>query len=361
MPLYKFIWSILIGIFLSSCSMFANEPTYSLQQPLIKTESIVAMPLATYNARLAYIAEGNGGLFLCMVESNSQLSRCKITGVTTGGSIPKWLPNNIAFHKINGVEYAYVASNASVFMCNVNLDNNLSNCHTTGSQTNNEELNWLPTELKFAVIGNTTYAYITAVKRVYLCKINSDGNLSNCVTTGSNVMQQVMFWLPNGITFNRLNGHSYAYIAGAKNLFQCQIDGGGNLINCHQTGVDSATSKIRWHPNNVTFARQGSGFYAYVADPNHLYQCNVDNDGGLLNCNPTGTDSSGSYPHWLANNVVFNFAGSKKYAYVVGVYNAYLCEVGNTNAGALSNCVVTGSSTNGTVLTWNPSNITLKE
>lgn len=361
MHLLRYILSFIFLILLSGCGIFSEDqvpvpaPVQAPFRPLVQEPS-----LETHNAKLAYVAEGNGKILLCNIESDSQLSGCTETGTANDGNVPTWIPDNVAFHTYNGVTHAYVASNTSVFVCDIATNNSLVNCRTTGNLSNNTPVSWLPTELKFNIESGVTYAYVTGVKTVYHCSIMGDGSLGDCALTGSGAANKPMSWLPNGIDFNKINGHDYAYVSVSKYLFQCQVESNADLVNCHQTGVDSATTKLHWHPSNTTFSHQGAGFYAYVADPNHLYQCNVDNNGNLLNCNAAGTDNTGHTIHWLANNVTFNFMGQQKYAYVVGVYGVYLCNVSGFN-GALSNCALTGRAADGSPLKWNPNSITLRE
>lgn len=358
--------------------MSSDVPNSSKQSiPAVK---LPAAPLSdlveTHNAQIAYIAEGNGKLYLCHVESrNNQLSGCSVTGFESDGainnsvanfvansavnsadnSVVEWSPEDIEFYTINGIKYAYIASNTTIFMCTV-FGNNLVNCHSTGNNYT-RELNWLPNGLKFINESGITYAYVTAFKAVYKCGLENDGNLKDCKVTGTSLLNKPIKWLPNSITFKQINGHEYAYIAASKGLFQCRLGLNGVLENCHQTGVSSTATKIQWHPLSVAFTQQDGGFFVYVADPNHLYVCNVNDKGELLNCTATGLDRSGRFVYWLARNVTFNFVNDKKYAYVVGVYNIYVCDA--NRSGHFTNCSIADGLIPKTQLKWNPNSIAL--
>ena len=359
MWLYRLI--VLINITLAGCSMLGEPaPVASTITNNSIQQAVPATREETHRARLAYIAEGNGRLFMCNIES-THLVNCMITGSTSESVPPSWLPDDVAFYSTaNNINYAYVTSNASIFACGLANDS-LVNCHTTGSGANQNHMEWLPTELKLVTESEVTWAFIAGVKNIYRCRIGNNGDLNDCAVTGTSDSGKVMNWLPNGITFNRLNTQDYAYIAASRQLYRCTLASNGDLINCHTTGIDSTTAKIHWHPNSTAFATQGSGFYAYIADPSYLYQCNVNESGELLNCNPTGLDSSGHYLHWLANNVAFNFTSdNKKYAYVVGVYNIYVCNVGENGAGNITNCTPTGLNPQSQLVEWNPNSIILR-
>ncbi len=357
--IYKFIYLGII-VCLSSCSMMdAEQVPVPVPQPVASAVVVSPAPAAStpnsHNARAAYVAEGNGRLYLCSIANDNKLVNCAITGMTTKNTAPAWLPDSVALHTINGSKYAYIASNSSVFICSIAADNELTNCHTTGSDGNRRDMEWLPTDLKINSKGSVPYAYITGVKGVYQCAIASDGSLNKCVSTGFSVLHKPMIWVTNAINFNQLNGHTYAYIAGSKRLYQCDLAPDGSLINCHPTGTDAKSTKIRWHPGDISFSKESGGFYAYIADPSRMYQCNVDAKGGIINCTAGGLDINNL--HWLPNNIVFNIAGIKKYAYVIGVYNIFVCNVGTY--GALTGCVMTGTTPAGATIQWNPNNITL--
>lgn len=346
---------LIMFVFLGGCALFDTEQVpVPAPAPIVKP---VVPSIDTHQGKLAYIAEGNGHLYICSIASDNKLINCATTGSTRESTAPSWLPDNIAFHTIGQTKIAYVASNSNVFICNVSATNGLVDCHITGYDMNQRTMEWLPTDLKLHSESMGTFAYVTGVKSVYMCAIANDGSLVKCNSTGFSLAHRPMNWVTNGITFNQVNGHSYAYVAGSKRLYLCEIGENSNLINCHPTGTDSKMAKIQWHPSNISFSNQGTNYYAYVADPSRLYQCSIDPSGGIINCNITGPDKNNM--HWLPNNIVFNIVGNKKYAYVVGVYNVFLCNV--DQSGGLSECNVTGTSASGTNMQWNPNNMTIRE
>ncbi len=360
--MYIGIVGLIISFYLTGCSILF-EPTALNITPVeskpMEAESSISNKLTDmHNAKLAYIAEGNGHVFICSIESTNQLVDCKTTGYTANGSIVNWLPDDVAFNTINNINYAYIVSNEDIFICTL-VANALTNCHTTGKTAAQNEVEWLPNSIKFINESEAAQAYITGFKTVYHCMVGSDGNLNNCRLTGINTTLKELNWLPNGISVQQINKHDYAYIASSKSLFQCQIGENADLINCHSTGIDSHNTKMHWHPSNIVFTQQWNGFFAYVADPNHLYVCNVNDNGEIINCTATGLDKQGQFIHWLANNVVFNYVNNKKYAYVSGIYGIYLCSA-NDN-GHLTQCSITGDSSFGAELKWNPTSIILHQ
>ena len=351
----------LVFAFFGGCSLFNPppvEPVTDLAKPIPK---LAALQLETQSATVAYIADGNGSLYLCAVNTTNKLINCKTTGKTEDGVKPNWLPNYVTFNTKNGITSAYVVSAESIYICGIAADKNLINCRNTGSVDKyNDMLKWLPTNLSFNnESAINTYAYVAGVSTVYQCNIGDNGSLTNCIGTGKSAGKKMaMHWLPNGIAFNRMGQSTYAYVAASSKLFQCSVDGDGGLIDCHKTGQTTTKTSIIWHPNDLAFTRQGGGFYAYIADPYHVYVCNVSNEGELTNCTQTGSAKDGIALNWLPNSIVFNLNSGTKYAYVVGVYNIYLCNAG-TN-GLLFNCEVAATDSNGKALDWSPKNIWLR-
>lgn len=360
--MYIWIIGLIISFYLTGCGVLSDPVAPNV--PSAESHAMEVLPSILnnltdmHNAKFAYIAEGNGHVFICSIESTNQLGDCKTTGSSANGSMVNWLPDDVAFYTMNNINYAYVVSNDEIFICSL-VANALANCHTTGKTATQNEVEWLPNSIKFINESGITYAYISGFKTVYHCMVGGDGNLNDCQATGVDVDLKELNWLPNIISFQQISGHDYAYIASSKSIFQCQVGDGADLIKCHSTGSDSRNTKMRWHPSNIVFTRQWGGFFAYVADPNHLYVCNVNDNGEIINCTATGLNMQGQFIHWLANGMAFNYANNKKYAYVSGVYGIYLCNA-NDN-GHLTQCSLTGDSSFGAELKWNPNSIILRQ
>ncbi len=318
-----------------------------------------ALKLDTQSANAAYVAEGNGRLYLCTIDSTNKLTRCNLTGTTEYGAKISWLPNNVMINAVNGVSYAYIISAEDIFICSIAQDKNLTNCHSTGSSNKlGEPLKWLPTDIEFQSEGPIDVAYITGVRTVYKCSVDSNGGLVNCDSTGNAKPLKPMHWLPNGLAINRIGSNTYAYIAASNLVYECLLDSSGSLTNCSKTGVSTAKASMNWHPNDIVFTAQGSGFYGYVADPYSMYVCNVDaSNGELLNCIKTGSGKDGFAMNWLPNTLVFNRTTTGKLAYVVGVYNVFLCDAKNN--GTLTNCQISAFDSHGKEMVWNPKSIYL--
>lgn len=352
---------ISLAFFIQGCSLFNPapvEPVPDLPKPAPK---LPPLQLDAHSAGVAYIADGNGSLYLCNVDITNKLTNCKTTGKTEDGLKLSWLPNYVTFNTKNGITSAYVVSAESIYICGIAADKNLINCRNTGSVDKyNDMVKWLPTNLSFNnESAINTYAYVAGVTTVYRCNISDNGSLTSCAATGKSLGKKVaMHWLPNGIAFNRMGQNTYAYVAASSKLFQCSVNSEGELIDCHKTGQTATKRNITWHPNDLTFTPQGGGFYSYVADPYYVYVCNVTDEGGLSSCTQTGSAKGGAALNWLPNSIAFNLNLSAKYAYVVGVYNIYVCDAA-TN-GLLSNCEVAATDSNGKALNWSPKNIWLR-
>lgn len=363
MRILVIIFSVLI---MSACSTFGNKDTSEtpvINAPITPIKSILVesknpeSAIQTPRANFAYIADTNGRLLLCKVAPDNGLNNCTSTGLTPTGRVPNWLPNSIDIHVTNNIRYAYIASNSSMYKCNLNNDNTLVNCVDTGTFNNQKNMSWLPTDIVFSSDDINAYAYISAVKSVYRCSIVSNGDLVNCATTGYGLDNQAMSWVSNSITFNHSESKDYAYVAGAKHLYKCDLSGSSELINCATTGTDAKLSNIKWHPKAISFSREAWGYYAYVSDPSKMYECNVYRDGSITNCNASGLYKNNS--HWLPDDIDFSQVGNNKYAYVAGIYGVFMCSVGKY--GALTNCNETGFDPKGSKLKWNPKSIQLIE
>ena len=212
-----------LTLWLSGCSVlgFEPDPVAPLAEesaPVIKLPPLIS---DAKSARTAYVAEGNGRLYMCALDGSNNLTNCSVTGTTEQGIKPAWLPNYITFDTQNGIDYAYVVSAQNIFVCNLAADKNLINCHTTGSVDQySSTVKWLPTNIRFAAEIAATYAYVTGVSTVYRCGLDSQGGLTGCHATGTGKAKNPMHWLPNGIALNRSGQSTYAYVTSSNRLYQ---------------------------------------------------------------------------------------------------------------------------------------------
>ena len=358
----------LLALILSACSALdsiVNSEPEVVQTPvtiLVESGAVVSSNpepvIQATRAQFAYISDSNGRVLLCNIALDNGLDHCKSTGLTPVNNEVSWLPDGFTIHTVGNIRYAYIASNSSMFKCTLNTDNSLIDCVNTGTDSNQKKMSWLPNDVVFNSTESNSHAYISAVKSIYKCSIDKNGDLVDCNTTGYGLGNQAMSWVANSVTFNHSDSKEYAYVSGAVRLYKCELSSKeDDLINCAPTGTDAKLSKIKWHPKAINFSREKAGYYAYVSDPSKMYECNVDGAGGITNCNAGGLYKNNS--HWQPENVRFTQIDNTKYAYVVGIYSVFLCGVGKY--GALVNCNETGLDTRGSKLQWNPKSIYLIE
>ncbi|MCX8515127.1 MAG: hypothetical protein ORN24_06115 [Burkholderiales bacterium] len=361
-------FSLISLLFLSGCSNFFTQAPHAITASPAPAPTIVAANAPVVhvdytkivaNPNYAFITDGNAKLFKCEIASDKQLINCAIVGKDAAGQAMQWSPNDIEFSTVNQQPIAYIVGTNNVYKCEL-VDYALVNCHATGFNAQDQLMNWVPFDLKIIKFNQQMYAYIATLGNIYRCNVNSQHELEQCASNGTSSTGKKQYWLPTGITFSQINNRLYAYIAATTQIFKCQISTNANLIGCNTTGTNYNKQVFTWHPNHITFSPQGPGYYAYISDHSYLYQCNVNNQGELLNCTPTGFNSQGQFSQWLANDITFSQnSQQQKTAYVVGIYSVFVCDVGAINPGGISNCSITGYNAKGKTINWNPNSVTL--
>jgi hypothetical protein len=196
--------------FFTSCSTNTN----------ISSPAPYGIDFATVGGvQYAYIAdaglggEGNyGQVYRCTVNAqggsdNGSLQACIATLAIP--HIPNWIPYGIDFATINGAQYAYIAdngtstSNGHVYQCHLNMDNTqpdengtFTSCTAQSNPTNG----WNPSDIAFATLNGTQYAYVTSYisstsGNAYWCTLD---NAFNCTATPSSSPSP---WAPTSIAF----------------------------------------------------------------------------------------------------------------------------------------------------------------
>ena len=221
--------------------------------------------------------------------------------------------------------YVYVANGGAgnVSYCIRNTNGSLTGCQATASGTYNF--------LQGITINSAlTYLYLTDGRNIFICSVESNGNLASCNTTGGGFS----FDTPVAVTLNPSN--TYAYIAentaGPNNIISCDVNtSNGELQNC----VTNAFSGVQ----PLGLAVNPADTYLYVVDFNHAFYCPINNTNGKINtCVQTGSFPAFSGPY----NIAINPAGT--YAYVTlntGGTGVDYCQI-NGDA-SLSGCTGTGS------------------
>lgn len=96
---------------------------------------------------------------------------------------PEWDPQYVTFASVNGIQYAYIASNnglnGNVFKCSLYTNGTFNTCKITLPSKF-----WLPTSIAFTYFSGTQYAYVTDLNSgLYQCSLNPNGTLKTCKST----------------------------------------------------------------------------------------------------------------------------------------------------------------------------------
>lgn len=289
----------------------------------------------------------NGTLHACsQTPSNNQL----------------WEPFATSLGTFNGTQYSYVADNFNnrIAQCLVNTDSGSFGSNPCSSVNAGIQFNTSPTGIALATVQGVPYAYVSdnVGGDVYLCTIDAfTGGFTMCTPTPTFPPS----WRPFSLAVAIVNGAQYAYVAGGlfdHNVYQCQIDVNGTLINpCNVTPSGAPTGN--WNPDTLTFATVNNIQYAYVAsDLQDVYQCTLGSDGSFTAC---ALASGGGIP-WDPRGISFGTVNNIQYAYVADINgNLYRCTLYATNDstnGTFQNCTITTPSAGPTPL-WSPRAVTL--
>ena len=275
-------------------------------------------------------------IFRCTMNHDGTINACD-AATGTGGTPPNWTPYALEFATINSVTYAYSAQVStfpgSVFKCAVNTDGSFSNCANTPLT----QPGWMPYGLRVATIGGTQYMYLSdQLGNVNKCNITINGALEKCgVTKPTNFTPD---WQPVGLAFTMINKKQHMYIADDRgSVFFCDLQLNGNLQICNITPVSSAPV---WRPARIIFAISNLVKYAYVSDTtnNKIYKCTLNVDGSFNLCNVTPIANS---PQWSPHGMEDRIVNGIHYLYVSDAVggNLYQCTI-DLN-GELTNCQIT--------------------
>lgn len=169
----------------------------------------IAFTSDSFGVQHAYVTDaGSGGaVWVCSMQNDGAFNICAKT--PTSGAPPNWVPYAVAFTRVNGTPYAYVADNGSgppghVYRCALNNNGTFVNSGCTQTPSNESSLtNWYPYYIAFHTIGGTQYAYIvnssgSSIGNIYRCVLDNSGELTDCVFTPDILPSS---WQPSGIAF----------------------------------------------------------------------------------------------------------------------------------------------------------------
>jgi hypothetical protein len=287
-----------------------------------------------------YVADGgSSSVYQCTFSADGSLNTCVVTPSTETLGVA----TAVAFATVNGIQYAYVATNNKLYQCNVNNDGNFHDCSIITPASG--PISWNPIGLTFATINTTQYAYVAsayaASKGVFQCSLDADGGFSSCAATP---VVGVPGWQPFNVTFATINTTQYAYVASpdgpvsSKGVLKCSLNADGSFSSCARTPAVGAPA---WTPFGTTITTVNGIPYAYVTDnsSSHVYQCSLNADGSYNACSVT--PSSGA-PSWKPFGITTVTVNGIQYAYVAdsdGTKNTYQCSL-NTN-GSFNVCIST--------------------
>lgn len=162
-------------------------------------------------AQHAYISDaGSGGpgnfrVLRCSMPNDESFSTC--THTPSAGA-PNWIPYAVALTTVHGT-HAYVADNGTdtpghVYRCTLNTDGSFVNSGCVQTPANDSSLtNWYPYEIAFHTVNGTNYAYVvnssgSSIGNIYRCSLDSAGLFTDCVLTPTTPPSS---WQPTGLAF----------------------------------------------------------------------------------------------------------------------------------------------------------------
>ncbi len=284
--LLMFLFVVFMGMSLNLSAHIANKEEYkkysayitnylknTVELCKVKKDGVFAhcestgsgfqMPYAiALHNNYAYITNDNNSVTVCHIEQNAKLTRC----VSTGTDLIS--PFGIAIYN----NYAFISSyHNSVRVCRIFVDGSLKECRTEGSGFKNP----------FSIAQNNGYAYISnyndtvpnnypisfGKNSISSCKISPRGHLTDCQKNSG-------FRLPNGIAFSK----GYAYVTNflINEVRKCKVNLNGTLSGCASTGEGFH------HPNGIAVH---DGF-AFVSNyyKNTVRSCKIADNAELVDC-----------------------------------------------------------------------------
>ena len=262
--------------------------------------------VAGIETQYAYVVDNGvesaaGAIYKCRVESSGMIESGSCASTPTSSPVLPWKPTLFTFATVNGTQYAYVPDNTSpagnVYKCSLNTIGNFMGATCASTPTIGAPA-WVPTNVAFARVGGIQYAYVAdgnGSGLIYKCSLNTDGTFVDNSCTSTPVSPP---WIqPIALSFATFSGVQYAYVGdiNAPNLYRCDIDVlDGALVNC----ITTPSTPPSWTgPAFTAFALVNGTRFAYVGDfmGSNAYQCGtIASNGTFSSCNTTPT-----LPGWL--------------------------------------------------------------
>lgn len=308
-----------------SCELTTANPSCTVTESALAPGGTVIRSVATgysipdskviaVNNTLAYILsnglpENQYKMTYCEVNSvNGQFSNCSVESIIEVKDYTQ-PPRTMT---INGnLAFIVFTAESVIRACQISESNGrLNNCQVVESSIAS------PKEITI----NESYAYVTnslgndpdlapGAGYVYVCNVNHQtGELSNCTTTGGDILPYFSF--PSNVAI----AESFAYLSTSSGtITSCNIDpNNGTLSNCNATDAPpmfgSLYAKINIH-NNRVYYNSGSSL------DDEVTACNLDTANGTIPNNGCQVVFPGNPELWNSFGVVFN----AEFAYIGNV------------------------------------------
>ena len=255
------------------------------------------------NTLYDYVPMGISGVDYCQLTSGDLALNCASASTQF---TPSWTsPSQIAFATVNGTQYAYVTDGSTVYQCTLDTSGQVTNGQFTGC-TPISSSTPASSGIAIAAVNGAQYAYLvdSSSSTINFCPFNNDGTFASCNSVGTGITR------PNGIAITTVNGGSYAYIVDSANALVdlCALDNAGFFPSCNGMKVDYTNNTAL---TGITFGTVNGTQYAYVSDANSdqslsggysggkLWQCSLLDTGAFDTC--TYLPSTRPNPSWTLN------------------------------------------------------------
>lgn len=287
--------------------------------------------IATWNSSNPAIATiTSGGLAAKMT---TPLKATFVTGGLATGKSPGTtnitatfgsVVSNVAILNVNAYVYITSTANDTLIYCRINIDGSLSNCISTG----------ISPALTPTVSPNANFLYVTTLTDVLQCPINNDGSLGSCITTGG-------FNQPHTVAFNSSGTFAYVTNFGNNQVSLCNLNPDQSLGAC------SLLANLFSLPTGITLDPTNTVAYVSNASSSEVSTCPINPNGTFAVCTTT---SGFAGPVGLAVNAANTFL------YVTNNEDTFVTFCSINPGGSLNVCSPTGTFMNTRGVALNTSN-----
>ncbi|MBX9705510.1 MAG: beta-propeller fold lactonase family protein [Gammaproteobacteria bacterium] len=268
-----------IGSTATICGLDSKGGFNNCENEAVKTSApllfLIGSAFNLDHSRIYFTELSQNTVVYCNVDNKGKLSNCNLTG---GGFTH---PTSIAFNNTATIAYVSNGHANNVSYCKVKSDGSFEDCATTGND--------LSGAYAIALNPDNTRAYITdpgdkeaeTPGKILMCAVNPHGDFSNCKDAGLSDIDS-----PFGITISPAGNIAYIAADIGDGLYYCKIQADGELSNCAVTGSG--------FNNPATITINAAGTIAYITNPNDnsVSYCEINSNGKLSNCTETGSDYS---------------------------------------------------------------------